>query len=307
MRRLMSLANSLYHKNYREIYKILFLADLDEVSDHSNWYKPNPDYVDKNRPLWIIAESKILNKRIWITQDFGSLQISTAQLDLDVKTNEYSNSFIHKSFKTQKEMTEYLEKLLEPCLEETKEEEKFDRNLKEWKNGLKYAEERKAEFYEKESDLKYITLKDVGKKYSKKLANIMFELGYGEWIFNDYGTLENMEDQMIDILEEDKDLNELLEEKKLTREQLYRQIKENFLESELANYLQDNFIDTRMIPENIKENMIKQVKKGMIDNYLYKFIIWNSGDLEALIELLPKECFIKENTVENVNSEGEEL
>lgn len=62
-----------------------------------------------------------------------------------------------------------------------------------------------------------------------------------------------------------------------------------------------------MIPENIKEDMINQVKKGMIDNYSYKFIIWDSGDLEALVELLPKECFIKENTLENVNSEGEEL
>ncbi len=301
MRRLINLENSFYHKKYKEIYKLLFTADLDEVSDHSTWYKLNPDYVDKNRPLWIIAESKILNKRIWITQDFGSLQISTAQLDLDVKTNEYSDSYIHKSFKTQKEMAEYLENLLEPCLKEYREEEKFKANIKIWEKGLEYARDRIIGFYDKEKtsdDVEYITLETIGDKYSKKLANIMFDLGYGEWVFNNSGTLENMEEQMIDILEDDKDLNEILEEKDLTREQLYRQIKEDFLECELSNYLQDNFIDIGMIPEDIKENMINQVRKGMLEDYSYKYIIWDSGDLEGLVELLPENCFINENTTE---------
>lgn len=305
MRRLINLENSFYHKKYKEIYKLLFTADLDEVSDHSNWHKSNPDYVEKNRPLWIIAESKILNKRIWITQDFGNLEIATATLSLNTKTQEYSESFVHIPFKTQKEMTEYLENLLEPCLKEYREEEKFKENIKEWENGLKYAEDMKDELYEEESDLKYITLKDVGEKYSKKIANIMFDLGYGEWVFNDSNTLEKIEQQMIDTLEDDKDLNEVLEEKDLTREQLYRQIKDDFLECELSNYLQDNLIDIGMIPEEIKTDMINLVRKGMLDNYSYKYIIWNSGDLEGLVELLPEECFI--NEMKNVIREGEEL
>lgn len=301
MRRLINLENNFYHRKYKEIYKLLFVADLDKISDHSNWHKSNQDYVDKNRPLWIIAESKILNKRIWITQDFGSLQITTAQLDLDVKTNEYSNSFVHKYFKTQKQMTEYLEKLLEPCLKEYREEEKFKENIKVWKQGLKYAEDRIIEFYDKEKtsdDVKYITLETVGKQYSKKLANIMFDFGYGEWIFNDLGTLEKMEEQMLDILEDDKELKEMLEEKNLTKEQLYRQIKEDFLESELADYLQDNNVDIEMIPGEIKENMVNQVRKGMLDDYPYKYIIWDSGDLEGLIEALPENCFISEKAIE---------
>jgi len=301
MRRLINLENNFYHRKYKEIYKLLFVADLDEISDHSNWHKSNQDYVDKNRPLWIIAESKILNKRIWITQDFGSLQITTAQLDLDVKTNEYSNSFVHKYFKTQKQMTEYLEKLLEPCLKEYREEEKFKENIKMWKQGLKYAEDRIIEFYDKEKtsdDVKYITLETIGKQYSKKLANIMFDFGYGEWIFNDLGTLEKMEEQMLDILEDDKELKEMLEEKNLTKEQLYRQIKEDFLESELADYLQDNNVDIEMIPGEIKENMVNQVRKGMLDDYPYKYIIWDSGDLEGLIEALPENCFISEKAIE---------
>lgn len=122
MRRIENLQSTFYKKKYKKIYKLLFLADLDEISDFSNWHKTNQGYVEKNRPLWIIIESKILNKRIWITQDFGKLEITSATLSLNVKTQEYSESFRHVPFKTQKEMAEYLEKLLEPCLREDKEE-----------------------------------------------------------------------------------------------------------------------------------------------------------------------------------------
>ena len=63
MRRTESLSNPIYHKKYREIYKLLFNADLDRINDRSNWMRTNLDYVEKNQPLWIIVESKILNKR----------------------------------------------------------------------------------------------------------------------------------------------------------------------------------------------------------------------------------------------------
>lgn len=309
MRRLINLENSLYHKKYKEIYKLLFSADLDEISDYSNWHKKYKDYVDIKRPLWIVVESKILNKRMWISHDFVRLGIDTAQLDLDINSREYHDSYEWKEFRNQKEMTEYLEKLLEPCLKEYREEQKFKENIKIWKEGLKFAKERIRGFYDKEKisdNVKYITLENVGEKYSKKLANIMFEYGYGEWVFNDPGTLDKMKEQMLDILEDDKDIYEVLDEENITREQLYRQIKEDFLESELANYLEDNCIDIGMIPEEIKEMMINQVRKGMIDNYSYKYIIWDSGDLEGLVESLPKECFVSEYIDRNVESEGEE-
>lgn len=122
MRRLDNLQNVIYHKRYKEIYKLIFTADLDSVSDFSNWYRREQDIVTKSTPLWIICESKILNRRIWITEEFKMLKISTARLDLDVRTQEYNNSFIYKLFITQKEMVEYLENLLRPCLEETEGE-----------------------------------------------------------------------------------------------------------------------------------------------------------------------------------------
>lgn len=134
MRRLINLENKFYHRKYREIYKLIFSADLDEVSDHSNWYKNNPGYVEKNRPLWIIVESKIINKRIWITHDFGRLGIDTAQLDLDVKSEAYHNSYKYRSFDNQKEMATYLKELLEPCLKETRVEDNL--NFEEEEDSL---------------------------------------------------------------------------------------------------------------------------------------------------------------------------
>ena len=119
MRRLKNLENVLYRKKYKEIYKLIFTADLDVVNDHSNWYKMNKSYIDLKRPLWIIVESKIINKRIWITHDFGELEITTAQLNLDVSSIAYSNSFNHIHFKSQKGMELYLKELLEPCLKQS--------------------------------------------------------------------------------------------------------------------------------------------------------------------------------------------
>ena len=117
MRRTKSLLNPIYHKKYREIYKLLFNADLDRINDRSNWMRTNLDYVEKNQPLWIIIESKILNKRMWITESFKDLEIATAQLDLDCKSNEYSKSYERFRFKNQSELCKKLEEILKPCLE----------------------------------------------------------------------------------------------------------------------------------------------------------------------------------------------
>lgn len=309
MRRIGNLQNGLYKKRYKEIYELVFKSDLDEVSDHSYWYKENKSYVEEHRPLWIIAESKILNKRIWIIQDFGELKISTADLDLDTRTNEYSKSYIHKSFKNQEEMVKFLKDLLQPCLNEldkNNEDIMFNININSWKEGIRYAKARAEEFYCEESkETKYITLKDVGNKYSKTLANIMFELGYGEWVFQDKETIEAMQKQMIEVLEDDKEINEILEEKNITREQLYKQIKTDFIEEELATYLEENHVDVGTMPKEIKNEMIQIVRKGMLDNYSYKYIIWDSGDLESAIEVLPENCFISENSQNDENSEEE--
>lgn len=53
---------------------------------------------------------------------------------------------------------------------------------------------------------KKITLEDVGNLYSKHLANIMFDLGYAGWYFEDLGNLEDMKKQMKGTLCDDCDL-----------------------------------------------------------------------------------------------------
>lgn len=122
------LLSPFYKRKFKDIYKLIFTADLDEISDFSCWNLPNPSYVEKNTPLWIIVESKILNKRIWITKDFGRLKVSTAQLDLHCDSTEYHNSYERKYFQNQKQMSDYLKMLLEPCL---KEKEKIQDNEEE--------------------------------------------------------------------------------------------------------------------------------------------------------------------------------
>jgi len=124
MRRVENLENGIYKTRYREIYKLIFTADIDEINDRSNWlHSGEKNYVELKMPLWIIMESKILNKRIWITEEWGDLKISTAQLDLDVNSREYHDSYERFHFKTQKQLTEKLADLLEPCLEKEIEEE----------------------------------------------------------------------------------------------------------------------------------------------------------------------------------------
>lgn len=118
MRRIENLHSPIYEKKYRKIYELIYAADLDTIKDFSNWKKLEQDIVTRATPLWIICESTILNKRIWIMQEFGDFKISTAALNLDVKTEKYNNSFVHKYFKNQNEMVEALELLLKPCLEE---------------------------------------------------------------------------------------------------------------------------------------------------------------------------------------------
>lgn len=125
-----NLQNAIYKTKYKEIYKLIFTADIDVINDHSNWLiSGNKDYVETNQPLWIIMESEIINKRIWITHSWGNLEITTAQLDLNIDSKEYHDSYERYSFKNQKELCNKLKEILEPCYEKENEidlEEEID-------------------------------------------------------------------------------------------------------------------------------------------------------------------------------------
>ena len=126
MIRTKNLENVIYHQKYKEIYKLIFNADIDTISDYSYWMKNGEkDYVEINRPLWIVMESKKANKRIWIGHDFGQLSITTAQLDLDINSSAYHDGYKYYYFKNQRDLVDELKKIIEPCLikEQEKEEE----------------------------------------------------------------------------------------------------------------------------------------------------------------------------------------
>lgn len=122
MRRTSTLQNVLYKRKYKEIYKLIFNADLDEVKDRSTWMYNQNEYGNTFHPLWIIVESKTLNKRMWITDSFNMLEITTAQLDLDCNSKEYHDSHRWYQFNNQKELCEKLKDFLKPCLKEYYEE-----------------------------------------------------------------------------------------------------------------------------------------------------------------------------------------
>lgn len=76
----------------------------------------------------------------------------------------------------------------------------FESNLKDYKTILEDTREFINAFSKGD-----ITLKEVGEKYSKKLANIMFNFGYAGWFFRDLKDLEEMKQQMADTINDDYD------------------------------------------------------------------------------------------------------
>lgn len=86
---------------YQKLIKKIYEIPYNTLINRSN----------QTHDLWYILECEKFNKRIWITHDFNkSWNISTAQLDLDCKSREYSNSNRHYNFKNITEMCEFINK-----------------------------------------------------------------------------------------------------------------------------------------------------------------------------------------------------
>jgi len=153
----------------------------------------------------------------------------------------------------------------------------FKRNLSLWQDGIEFAKNRIETFYNKQKDsedIKYITIKEVGEKHSIRLANLMFELGYGEWVFRDYEKLEEMQKQIIEILRDDEGIDEILNKKQITKEILYEQIKGNILENEINDCINDKknydeFIKNKL-DEYLQDGWLKQNEYDFLNNNLLK-------------------------------------
>lgn len=99
---------------YKKIYNILKKGGASITLDYSGWwsaYCPN-NYMARNRPLWIVAEVPHLHLRLWITHEFGTLRVTTADTAQPSDSRAYHDSQIRRTFRNQREMAEYLETML---------------------------------------------------------------------------------------------------------------------------------------------------------------------------------------------------
>ena len=103
--------------------------------------------------------------------------------------------------------------------ETRKEEVIFESNLKYYKDILEDTKD-----YIDTYSIGDLTLKDVGEKYSKKLANIMFDLLYASWSFKDLGSLDNIKVQMAETIRDDYEVEEIRSTRK--REEIIKEIYE---------------------------------------------------------------------------------
>ena len=95
---------------YKKIRDVIYSSDCDSICDYAT---RSGSYVSDNRPFWYVLENRRLDLRIWVTSDFGSLQISTARLSANAKSQEYSESNRRYDCKTQTEMAQALKTLFE--------------------------------------------------------------------------------------------------------------------------------------------------------------------------------------------------
>lgn len=172
----------------------------------------------------------------------------------------------------------------------------FKRNLNLWKDGIDFAKDRIKTLYDEQKDskdIKYITIKEVGEKHSKRLANLMFELGYGEWVFRDDEELEEIQKQMIEVLQDDDDIDEILKKKGIIKELLFEQIKGNILDGEIDTCIKN----MENYSEFIKDKIYEYLQGGWLNQNEFDFL--NSNLLK-----LSEKCFIE---LKDNMSLGEEL
>jgi hypothetical protein len=94
------------------IYDTLHNHGCNIVIDNSDWQRGRQDSSIIGRPLWLVVEAKRINRRLWITKVYGRLSVTTARLDLDGNSREYSSAQTREYFCTQREMALYLDRIL---------------------------------------------------------------------------------------------------------------------------------------------------------------------------------------------------
>lgn len=155
-------------------------------------------------------------------------------------------------------------------------------NLTETRNWIKK--------YSDKGDIN-ITLEDVGNIYSKRLANIMFELGYSTYHFEDLGSLEAMKAQMIHIVnqngimkQEDKDKinDEIFNVIDVEKGLIYKPSNLIFTNEELRKTWEEDLKIDLELNEDLddlkKKIPFEQWKQNLIDTGEYEETVYFNND-----------------------------
>lgn len=102
------------------------------------------------------------------------------------------------------------------------EKEDFFNNVKKYEDDLLYVEE-KIQEYEKDE---IITLEELGREVSIELANIMFNCEYSCWKVFKRDTLEDYKEQMKEIIENNRDIEEIAQRNNTTYENIIQSIED---------------------------------------------------------------------------------
>lgn len=98
---------------YQKIYNALQTGGARIDLDQSGWrVKSSGHWIAGQRPLWLVAEVPRLHLRMWVTHEFGTLSVTTANSALPIDSRAYHESHTRRTFQNQREMAEYLEDLL---------------------------------------------------------------------------------------------------------------------------------------------------------------------------------------------------
>lgn len=133
----------------------------------------------------------------------------------------------------------------------SKKEKLFLSNLMCFKHEIKNTHDYIKEF----NEVNCISLREIGEKHSIELANIMFELGYAGWHFQDFNDFEKIKEQMIETIDCDYYSEENAINHGSTKEKIIEDIKkcDNKVLSEEGKDILKN-LNITYLEENIEED-----------------------------------------------------
>lgn len=205
-----------------------------------------------------------------------------------------------------KDITPEIKNVILFNLIEQEESSKFQTYINMFKNNLDETREWIKKYSDK-GDIN-ITLEDVGNMYSKKLANIMFELGCSTRYFEDLGSLEGMKSQMIHIVNQNGILNQ--EDKNKINDEIFNVIDvEKGLIYKPSNLIFTNKELRKAWEEELEkdlepnEDLIETKKK--IPFEVWKENLINTGEYDEIVYFNNDSMFTLQKSAEK-NEESEE-